>query len=154
VPLPAQEPAPTPVVAVNASLLATASAPENTAVRDLAMSPAATSATPSDGGVARAGPIEPGPAQVLLTNLKFRRYVEPAVRNRSRGPDPAGWVQISFIVGADGRTRDISVVDSSPPGRYEEAALGAVKRWRFEPVREGGTAVERRTGVRLRFQPE
>ncbi len=95
-----------------------------------------------------------GPKSVPFADLKFKRYVEPSLRGRSRRPDSAGWVELSFVVGADGRARDIGVLNASPPGLYEEPAIAAVRRWRFEPAREGGIAVERRTSVRLRFQPE
>ncbi len=87
---------------------------------------------------------------MTLTDLKFRRFVEPSVRGRNR--DVLGWVEVSFTVDRDGETRDIRVIDSSPTGVHEEAALAAVRKWRFQPARENGVAVERRTGVRLRFQ--
>ncbi len=108
-----------------------------------------------DGATAETTPPAPaGPREVTLSALSFRRYVEPANRRQSREPDPAGWVELRFTVDVDGRTRDIQVLDSSPPGHYEESALAAVRRWRFEPLVERGQPVESRTAVRLRFEPE
>lgn len=92
----------------------------------------------------------PGPAAVALSELHFRRYVEPRVNTRRDAPD--GWVELGFLVGTDGVPRDIAVIDSSPPGHYDRAALDAIRRWRFEPVRVDGMAVEQRSSVRLRFQ--
>ncbi len=103
---------------------------------------------------AQATPSPASPQQVSLDALEFRRYVEPKPRRRTLGPDPAGWVELSFVVDARGETRDVTVTGASPPGHYDESAIAAVKRWRFEPPTEGGRPVERRTAVRLRFQPE
>ena len=105
---------------------------------------------PVAGTAADTATTDTGPKRVTLTDLKFRRFVEPSVRGRNR--DVLGWVEVSFTVDRDGETRDIRVIDSSPTGVHEESALAAVRKWRFQPARENGVAVERRTGVRLRFQ--
>jgi protein TonB len=148
-------------VAVNGTLLAAAAPPAGagnaTPGPEASVAPAATagdSAQRRDGTAADTSPAPAGPRQVTLSELSFRRYVEPRDRRGTRAPAPAGWVELGFTVGTDGEPREITITDSSPPGRYEESALAAVRRWRFEPVIEGGQAVERRTGVRLRFQPE
>jgi TonB family protein len=127
-----------------------------------APSPAVAVVAPSaDAAPAAAVPTEPaptaepaGPKQVMLSTLNFRRYVEPTRPRSARGPDPVGWVELTFIVGTDGATREARILDSAPPGHYDQSALAAVKRWRFRPVTEDGRPVERRTDVRLRFQPE
>jgi TonB family protein len=95
-----------------------------------------------------------GPPEVTLSSLKFKRYVKPATRLRARDDDTPGWVELRFTVAADGHTRAIEILASSPPGLYDRAARAAVNRWRFEPVLENGEPVERRSAVRLRFQPE
>jgi protein TonB len=118
-----------------------------------AATPEAPPAEPAQSG-AVAQTTAPEQSGVPLSSLKFRRYVEPIDRPLSRRGDPPGWVELSFLVGTDGRTRDITVIRASPPNRYEDAALEAVRRWRFQPSREGGRTVERRTGVRLRFEPQ
>ena len=116
--------------------------------------PEAPAAEPPLQGGATAEATAAEPQEVPLSSLRFRRYVEPVDRPLTRGRDPAGWVELSFVVGIDGRTRDITVVSAGPADHYEDAALAAVRRWRFEPAREEGRAVERRTAVRLRFEPQ
>jgi protein TonB len=101
---------------------------------------------------AAAASVPPAPEEVPLSTLKFSRYVEPEFETRGRVP-PAGWVTVRFRVDTDGRTTDIAVVEASPDGRYEDAALAAVRRWRFKPATENGRAVERQSRVRLRFEP-
>ena len=95
-----------------------------------------------------------GPREVPLSSLRFKRYVKPTFTHKLRGADPAGWVELTFIVSANGYIRDITIVDASPPGTYDDAALAAVKLWRFEPPLEDGRPAQQRTAVRLRFQPD
>lgn len=49
-----------------------------------------------------------------------------------------GWVDLTFIVTDQGTVIDPLVTDSSPRGAFEQAALAAVARWRFQPVMEDG----------------
>lgn len=122
----------------------------------LPMAAAATAAATSPAIDTTTAAIAPAPAsaalprEVPLTDLHFRHYVEPRLRRSRSSPD--GWVQLAFVVGADGDTREITIVDANPPGRYEQIALDAVRRWRFDPPLENGTAIARRTAVRLRFE--
>ncbi len=44
-----------------------------------------------------------------------------------------GWVVAEFCVTASGETRDMKVVDAQPPGIFDEAALEAVRQFRYEP---------------------
>jgi len=42
------------------------------------------------------------------------------------------WVRVSFVVEGDGRVADPVVIDSAGGGAFEQAAIDAVSRWRFE----------------------
>lgn len=53
----------------------------------------------------------------------------------------AGKVVLRIEVGADGRPRDVSVVESSRHRDLDRAAVRAVERWRFEPALRDGVAV-------------
>lgn len=72
-------------------------------------------------------------------------------RALSRGIE--GWVKIEFTIGASGTVRDAKVVAAEPRGIFDEAALKAIARWRYNPRIEGGVAVER-VGVQtiIRFE--
>jgi len=48
---------------------------------------------------------------------------------------------ISFVVGKDGSTRDIHILNSLGGGGGDEAAVAAVSQWRFEPGTYEGTPV-------------
>jgi periplasmic protein TonB len=66
-----------------------------------------------------------------------------------------GWVQVRFTVTAIGSVRDATVVASEPGTIFDEAALKAIARWRYNPRVANGEAVER-VGLQtvIRFELE
>jgi protein TonB len=74
-------------------------------------------------------------------------------RALSRGLE--GWVQVQFTITATGTVKDAVVVNAEPKNIFDEAALKAIARWRYNPRVDGGVAVER-VGVQtiIRFQLE
>jgi protein TonB len=74
-------------------------------------------------------------------------------RALSRGLE--GWVQVQFTITATGTVKDAVVVTAEPRNIFDDAALKAIARWRYNPKVENGTAVER-VGVQtiIRFQLE
>jgi protein TonB len=46
---------------------------------------------------------------------------------------------------------DVAVVGAQPVGIFEQAALDAVRHWRYRPVTREGQAVSQHARVRLRF---
>jgi TonB family protein len=83
-------------------------------------------------------------------NLRgFDGDVIPVVQPRPEYPPRAvmgnieGWVQVRFTVTAIGTVRDAVVVDSYPDTVFDDAALKAIARWRYNPRVENGEAVER-----------
>ena len=64
----------------------------------------------------------------------------------------SGQVILEFVVSADGTTRNIRVHSSTNPA-FDESAMRAVRRWRFEPGEKDGQAVNTRVRQLLRFSP-
>ena len=66
-----------------------------------------------------------------------------------------GWVQLRFTVTVIGTVRDAVVVRSEPGTTFDDAALRAIARWRYNPRVENGEAVER-AGLQtvIRFEIE
>ena len=62
-----------------------------------------------------------------------------------------GWVDLEFIVDRTGQPRDLVVVKANPTGRFDQAALTAVAKYRYQPFARDGQAYERRVRLRLRF---
>lgn len=67
---------------------------------------------------------------------------------QSRGIE--GWVEIRFTITAAGTVRDPVVIASEPPRIFDRAALRAIRKWKYNPKIDGGTAVER-PGVKVRL---
>ena len=59
---------------------------------------------------------------------------------------------MEFTIAPDGTTRDLVVRNAQPLRTFDQSAIDAVKRWRFEPVRRDGAAVAQRAAVRIRFE--
>jgi protein TonB len=116
-----------------------------------------------DNVVARLAPtIDPSSAmRGLKLTAGSDRDVIPLVRIPPEYPPRAlsrgieGWVIVQFNITAAGTVKDPVVVDAEPKGIFDDAAIKAILRWRFNPKIEEGVAVER-IGVRniLRFQIE
>lgn len=105
---------------------------------------------------ARAAKPEAGsiPAVLPENALKRVRFVPPQYPQRALERGVSGWVELEFTVAADGTTRDVQVRGAEPIGVFERAALDAVARWRYEPQRIDGAAVDQRVASRLRFELE
>ena len=91
---------------------------------------------------------------VAVSALDFRKYVNPRYPRRACNDGVDGWVDVEFTVNHEGETEEIQVLDASVPGQFENAAVNAVKRWRFEPVVVDGAVVRQRATVRVRFKVE
>src|SRR3990172_1983876 len=62
-------------------------------------------------------------------------------RALSRGIE--GWVIVQFTITAEGTVKDAKVVSSEPKGVFDDAAVKAILRWRYNPKVVEGVAVER-----------
>lgn len=72
----------------------------------------------------------------VLTKGAAPHYPSGAVRSHQEG-----WVLVSFTVDAEGRPRNVKVVDSLPRRTFDRAAMDAVERYRFTPAMKDGEAV-------------
>jgi len=53
-----------------------------------------------------------------------------------------GWVIVEFTIGTEGEVKNARVVKAQPRGVFDQAALQAVRRFRFKPRNVAGMAVE------------
>jgi protein TonB len=78
---------------------------------------------------------------------------EPGYPLLARRLGQEGVVLLEVVVAPDGRAREVRVVRSSGYPVLDESALSTVReRWRFVPAVRGGTAVESRVTVPIRFR--
>ena len=77
-------------------------------------------------------------------------------RNLTNDPDaPAGHVVVFFIVDTSGRTRDIEIMESVPPGLEDAAVIRIIRDSRFRPGITDGeyTAVRRGQSFGFHYRP-
>ena len=66
----------------------------------------------------------------------------------------AGVVDLEFTVRPDGSVGDVTVTHAEPAGVFDDAAVTAVRQWRYRPVEREGLAVNQRARLRLSFSPQ
>lgn len=101
---------------------------------------------PSKTGAWSLAEVDRGPS--------LRARAEPRYPYRARQREIEGRVELEFVVSESGHVRDARVVNAQPEGVFEDAALQAVRRWRFAAGRRNGEAVPVRVRINLRFELE
>lgn len=77
----------------------------------------------------------------LSDSLPFARVMAPPVYPyRAVQAGIEGYVDLRFDITASGVTKNIQVIYAEPEGVFEQSALAAVARWRFQPSMVGGKA--------------
>jgi protein TonB len=120
-------------------------------VAQLNESPAPTSGSAS-------APVTPPlttPASTSAADREARlvRRFAPDYPTLARQRGIAGWVDLEYVIGSDGRVVDVRVLASDPPRVFEVAAERALRRWQFEPASRGGTPTESVGRTRIEFSP-
>lgn len=64
----------------------------------------------------------------------------------------SGWVEVVFIVDANGQVRNPRILDANPKGIFEDAAITSVLSWQYDRKTMAGQAREVRQ--KLEFKPE
>jgi protein TonB len=76
--------------------------------------------------------------------------IEPDYPMKARQRGIEGWVVVRFTITPAGTIKDATVVQAQPPNIFDENAIRAVSRWKYNPKIEGGVAVER-PGIMVRL---
>jgi protein TonB len=113
----------------------------------------ANSTTLSAGRVQRASSLEavdkmgisPEIAEESLLHRVEPDYPEEALRQRIQGP-----VVLDVRADRDGSIQEIKLLSGQP--LLADAAIAAVKQWRFKPLVDKGQPVEMRTTITLNFR--
>jgi TonB family protein len=119
-------------------------------------SPAGISAAEAELSAAQSAEASgaPSAADAVYLNesaLTRTRYVAPQYPPSARDRGIAGWVDVQFLVNPDGSTSEVTIVGAQPVGIFEQAALDAVRHWRYQPLLHDGAATTQRARVRVRF---
>lgn len=88
----------------------------------------------------------------LASSLKRTRTAPPDYPPNALAQHMTGSVTLQFTVDTHGETRDIHVTEATSPGVFDQAAISAVRHWRYQPMLVNGTAVEVPVTTRVRFE--
>jgi protein TonB len=79
--------------------------------------------------------------------------VNPQYPARAAERGIEGWVEVQFTISPAGTVKDAVVINAQPGSIFNNAALRAIRKWKYNPKIEDGEAVERPgVKVRLTFQ--
>jgi TonB family protein len=131
-----------------------ASPPQSAPVYSAPQPATSNSAPESNAGSAVAIPPPAAPiAAVDVTPAKLVKRVTP-VAPLGVSRRTSGSVTVKFTIGTNGRVSDVEVIESSPPGTFDDAAQTAVRKWVYEPRKENGVAVDSSARAKLVFEAE
>jgi protein TonB len=91
-------------------------------------------------------------AGAVAQDLKTSNRVEPTYPPAARRAGEEGTVRLKVLVDEKGRPKDVAVATSSGFARLDEAAVAAVRKWRFEAATNGTSAISAWTQVAITFR--
>jgi protein TonB len=115
------------------------------------VAPQATTTPKTTSPTPRATP--PTPSEPI-----FSSNVTPIVRALPKYPAQAlrrsveGWVKIEFIITTDGNVSNPRVIAAQPSDEFNDAALAAIRQWKFKGKVVNGQPATQRTIQTLRFK--
>lgn len=117
---------------------------------DEVLAPPAEIPMPAESSNAIAATEASGPP--VTQGLKTNRRVEPTYPAASRRAGEKGTVLLRVLVDGSGRPKDVQVARTSGFSRLDEAAIDAVRRWRFQAAMNAGRPIETWTQVSITFR--
>jgi protein TonB len=93
-----------------------------------------------------------GPQEVLEASLTRAKPIELDYPSDALRRNIEGWVDVSYVVTAEGKVTAIRVVDASPKGVFDAAATRALARTRYKPPTQGGKSLAVSTKLRISFR--
>ncbi|MEM6707587.1 MAG: energy transducer TonB [Pseudomonadota bacterium] len=78
--------------------------------------------------------------------------VPPTYPRRAKAARISGKVIMAVTIRPDGTVADAKVLESNPPRMFDDAALSAMRRWKFRPKIVDGTPVAQRAKQTIEFK--
>jgi protein TonB len=121
---------------------------------------ASAPATPAPAPATAPAPVQPvvaAPAPTPAPSGETRdarvvRQVPPEYPTQAMRKRQTGWVELDFVIGADGRVSEVSVARANPPRVFDREAVRAMQQWTFDPALQNGQPVQSRGRRRIEFQ--
>jgi TonB family protein len=93
-----------------------------------------------------------GPPEFSEADLTKLKAIELDYPRGALAKNIEGWVSLAYMVTAEGKVTGVKVLDSSPAGVFDAAAVRALARVRYKPVLQGGKPVAVTTKLRIAFR--
>lgn len=107
-------------------------------------------------GIASVSPLAAPQSEFDLSQVDTQPQlvgrVNPVYPYAARQKNLEGVVVVRFLVDVEGRVTKASVVEANPAQVFEQAALEAVSKWRFQPAQLDGERVATWMSVPIRFK--
>ena len=97
-----------------------------------------------------AAPIRVRVSQGVTQGLRFGDVTQPIYPAEAKKAGVQGAVVLAAVIGKDGSVQSLKVLNS-PSALLSEAAMGAVKQWKYRPYILNGTPVEVDTTITVNF---
>ena len=107
----------------------------------------------SGGGGPYLGKWSPGDAAAEGEAVPIVR-IDPQWPREALEEGTEGFVRLEVLIGTDGSTKDVRVLESEPGRLFVRNAVRAVRRWKFKPRIVDGTPIERWAVTTIAFTLE
>ena len=114
--------------------------------------PAAEVPMPPSQNAIQATETPPAQPPAAAQSLKVSRRVDPTYPPSARRAGEEGSVQLRILVDERGLPGEVQIVKSSGFARLDQAAIDAVRRWRFVAATNGSQSVVAWTQVAITFR--
>ncbi|PID76129.1 MAG: hypothetical protein CSB23_00180 [Deltaproteobacteria bacterium] len=101
-----------------------------------------------------------GPPKTRFNSDEVDKTPQPVATTQPLYPYKAkrlgieGMVRFRFLVDTSGKTSLLEILESKPPGEFDQAVRRSVKNWRFKPGTKDGRAVETWVKTTVQFKLE
>lgn len=66
-------------------------------------------------------------------SLQILKRVHPKYPRRAKMKKKNGQVQLAFLISKKGEVSNITIINATPPGLFEQSSIKAIKKWKFKP---------------------
>jgi protein TonB len=106
--------------------------------------PAGISAAGTDGQVYRLDQVDTRPGAI--------QRMQPAYPRHARRRRIEGWVKIAFLIDRYGLVKNLQIMESSPPGVFDNTVMDTVSLWRFQPAKKADQTVDVQAQTTIEFK--
>ncbi|MFL6620226.1 MAG: TonB family protein [Povalibacter sp.] len=106
----------------------------------------------TDAPASDTAPVASPPVAAAAQNLKVTTRTEPIYPPASRRAGEEGTVRLRILVDERGMPREVQVTQGSGFARLDQAAMDAVRKWKFAAASNGSQPVTSWTNVAVTFR--